>query len=201
MSPDGKSVASSRLNPQSGMMDIYLYDLVSGKNSRFTYNSQNNFQPVWSPDNDAIVFYSSPGGSSTVYEKRRGPQATTRFWTRARALEVRRIGRGMIATSLNKLSATPNRVTTSGSCPFCRNGRAATKSRFPICKPTPTKLRQGYRLTGNGWRTSRMRPREMRSTSRRFHCPEGNRKFRPTAEAPEWSRDGKELFSSPRTAK
>jgi Tol biopolymer transport system component len=69
ISPNGNAVATSVLDPQSGLMDIWLLDLVRGTSSRFTLNSQNNFQPVWSPDNRQIVFYSTPGGMSTVYRR------------------------------------------------------------------------------------------------------------------------------------
>jgi Tol biopolymer transport system component len=68
VSVDGNSVATTRRDPQSGLIDIWLYDLA-GANSRFTFNSQTNMNPVWSPDSRHIAFYSTPGGASTVYQK------------------------------------------------------------------------------------------------------------------------------------
>jgi Tol biopolymer transport system component len=69
VSGDGNSVTVSRLDPQSGLFDVWLYNLERRTNSRFTFNSQNNLWPFWSSDGSHIVFYSSPGGSSTVYQK------------------------------------------------------------------------------------------------------------------------------------
>lgn len=57
ISPNGNSVATSRLDPQTGVFDIWLYDLARGTNSRFTSNSPYNTNPVWSPDGSHVAFF------------------------------------------------------------------------------------------------------------------------------------------------
>jgi eukaryotic-like serine/threonine-protein kinase len=49
ISPDGNTVATDRLDPQTGFYDLWLHDLVRGTASRFTFTSQNYF-PAWFPD-------------------------------------------------------------------------------------------------------------------------------------------------------
>jgi eukaryotic-like serine/threonine-protein kinase len=68
ISPNGNSVATTRGDPQTGIFDIWLYDLVRGTNSRFTSNPYNVY-PVWSPDSSHIAFFSSPGPITAVYQR------------------------------------------------------------------------------------------------------------------------------------
>jgi Tol biopolymer transport system component len=69
ISPDGNSVAFESRDPQTGLSDIWRYDLVRGTNSRFTFNSRNNRGAIWSPDNSRIAFFSSPGGTGGVFQR------------------------------------------------------------------------------------------------------------------------------------
>jgi Tol biopolymer transport system component len=57
ISANGNSVGTSRLDPQTGVFDIWLYDLTRGTNSRFTSGSPLNVYPVWSPDSSQIAFF------------------------------------------------------------------------------------------------------------------------------------------------
>ena len=69
ISPDGKTVAYDRRDPQTGFDDIWLHDVVSGGESKFTFNSRNNDLPIWSPNGDYIAYYSDRDGVSHVYRK------------------------------------------------------------------------------------------------------------------------------------
>ncbi len=57
LSANGNSVATTRLDPQTGVLDIWLHDLARGTNSRFTSGSPYNASPVWSPDDSHIAFF------------------------------------------------------------------------------------------------------------------------------------------------
>jgi Tol biopolymer transport system component len=72
ISPDGKTVAIDRRDPQTGNYDIWLHDLVRGNDSRFTFNSKDNQFPVWSPDGNYLAFSFDRGGPSSVYKKATG---------------------------------------------------------------------------------------------------------------------------------
>jgi len=55
LSPNGKMVATDRLDAQSRNRDIWLYDLVRGTEQRLTFED-NNTEPVWSPDGLRIAY-------------------------------------------------------------------------------------------------------------------------------------------------
>ena len=69
LSPDGKTVAFDRRDPQTNLYDIWLHDLARGTDSRFTFNSKNNRFPVWSPDSGYLAFLSDRASGGSVYKK------------------------------------------------------------------------------------------------------------------------------------
>jgi eukaryotic-like serine/threonine-protein kinase len=66
ISPDGKRLAVSRGDPP----DIWIYDLIRGVGSRFTFEpGTNEFRPTWSPDGHHVAFTSDRGGQGAIYIK------------------------------------------------------------------------------------------------------------------------------------
>jgi len=73
ISPDGKTVAADRTDPQGGAIDIWLYDLTrGGADSRFTFGPALNQWPVWSADGSHIAFNSTRDGHGQVYQRGTG---------------------------------------------------------------------------------------------------------------------------------
>jgi len=69
-SPDGQFIAFAWNKLRSGHYDIYVHDLVSGKNTQLTGNTEtegSNERPSWSPDGKHIVFSSNRTGVSQIY--------------------------------------------------------------------------------------------------------------------------------------
>jgi Tol biopolymer transport system component len=67
-SPDGKRLAVHRHDGDGG--DIWLFELLRGTMSRFTYDvTQDNSMPIWSPDGAHIVFSSLRNGKWGLYQK------------------------------------------------------------------------------------------------------------------------------------
>ena len=62
ISPDGKTVAVDRIDPQTAATDIWLHDVASGAASRFTFGPEANTGPVWSADGASITFSSVRDG-------------------------------------------------------------------------------------------------------------------------------------------
>jgi Tol biopolymer transport system component len=69
LSPDGNFVAFESWDAQTGLADIWRYDLIRGIETRLTFNRENNRNPVWSPDSSQIAFYASPGGAGGLFQK------------------------------------------------------------------------------------------------------------------------------------
>ncbi len=62
LSPDGKRAAVTIINPQTGRLDIWLYEVARGIRTRFTFDPAAKRSAIWSPDGSRIVFNSDRKG-------------------------------------------------------------------------------------------------------------------------------------------
>jgi len=69
LSPDQKRLAVERPDPQTLASDLWIFDLVRGTSSRFTFDPATDAFPVWSPDGSHIAFGSSREGTMNLYQK------------------------------------------------------------------------------------------------------------------------------------
>jgi hypothetical protein len=69
VSPDGRRMASSRFDPATGRSSIWITDLSSGNESRFTTDVSNHLAPLWSPDGTRLAFASDRHGHFDLYLK------------------------------------------------------------------------------------------------------------------------------------
>src|SRR5262249_34092918 len=68
VSPDGNRIAVHRHDGNGG--DVWLLEIPGGKTSRLTFDpSQDNSQPIWSPDGSLIVFASRRKSKWGLYLK------------------------------------------------------------------------------------------------------------------------------------
>jgi eukaryotic-like serine/threonine-protein kinase len=68
-SPDGKRVAATRTDFTSGSSNLWMMDLARGVSTRFTFDSGNDYLPVWSPDGNRIAFASTRLGTYHVFQR------------------------------------------------------------------------------------------------------------------------------------
>jgi len=58
LSHDEKRVVASIVDPLTGKSDLWVVDLERGTSARLTFESGNDFVPIWSPDDRKIYYYS-----------------------------------------------------------------------------------------------------------------------------------------------
>jgi eukaryotic-like serine/threonine-protein kinase len=59
MSPDGKAVAATRLDPKTLLASLWVTDLLRGSTTRLTQEAENVESPAWSPDSRRIAYRSA----------------------------------------------------------------------------------------------------------------------------------------------
>lgn len=69
ISPDGKRVALDITDPQTGNIDVWIYESSGGIATRFTSNPAIDGEPIWSPDGGGIAFFSLRAGHPDLYQK------------------------------------------------------------------------------------------------------------------------------------
>jgi eukaryotic-like serine/threonine-protein kinase len=69
LSPDGARAVAGRLDSQNPAVSLWLLDLSRGTSARFTFDSFDDTNPVWSPDGNRIAFGSARGGLHDLYQK------------------------------------------------------------------------------------------------------------------------------------
>ena len=69
LSADGKRIALVIPDKETGNRDIWLMEAATGAMTRFTFNSANDWGPVWSPDGAFIAFASDRNAKSSIYRK------------------------------------------------------------------------------------------------------------------------------------
>ncbi|HYW46419.1 MAG TPA: protein kinase [Bryobacteraceae bacterium] len=70
LSPDGKRVLINIRDPATKTRDVWILDLVSGANSRITFDPAEDYNPAWSPDGAYVFFSSNRKGHRDIYRKR-----------------------------------------------------------------------------------------------------------------------------------
>ena len=70
ISPDERSVAASRVDPQVSTADLWLFDLGRNVPTRFTVDSKMDASAMWSPEGNTVVFRSNRRGVTDLYQKR-----------------------------------------------------------------------------------------------------------------------------------
>jgi Tol biopolymer transport system component len=67
LSPDGRRLAVERT--VQGNKDVWLIDTARGASSRFTFDAEPDYNPIWLPDGSRIAFSSNRKGAFNLYQK------------------------------------------------------------------------------------------------------------------------------------
>jgi Tol biopolymer transport system component len=67
LSPDETRIAVERR--EAGHSAIWIIDLIRGTNTRLTFSSNNETNPIWSPDGSRIIYGVELNGKRAIYQK------------------------------------------------------------------------------------------------------------------------------------
>ena len=70
LSPDGTRIAVTKIVPETGDWDIWMFDLTSGAGTPVTSDASEDNWPIWSPDGSELAYRSQRGLFSGIYRKR-----------------------------------------------------------------------------------------------------------------------------------
>jgi DNA-binding SARP family transcriptional activator len=65
LSPDGKSIAESRIANVESPASIWIKRLDRGRSIKLTVNTKDNVMPAWTPDGKSVTFSSTPATGAT----------------------------------------------------------------------------------------------------------------------------------------
>jgi eukaryotic-like serine/threonine-protein kinase len=68
LSRDEKEITFSRMEPHTGVLDIWRMDVGSGMSFRVTYGPGDHGSPVWSPDGSRIAYGAYNNAAGALYE-------------------------------------------------------------------------------------------------------------------------------------
>ena len=109
-SPDGRRLALDIYDGKRG--DIWLYEWERDTLTRLTFAGDNNYDPVWTPDGQRIVFSSQEkGGTPNLWWIRADGAGDAQRLTESKSAQ--QAGPGPMARSWHSTNPTPTRITTS----------------------------------------------------------------------------------------
>jgi len=76
LSPDRKKVAAAVLNGQTGVRELWIYDVASGQKSRLDANLADENWLIWSPDGDRVVYNSQRTRGLDLYGRNTAANAS-----------------------------------------------------------------------------------------------------------------------------
>ncbi len=69
LSPDDRYAVAQIVDLEGGAYDLWIFEIDRNIRTRFTFDSNGDVAPVWSPDGTMVYFASNRGGEFAVYRK------------------------------------------------------------------------------------------------------------------------------------
>ena len=185
ISPDGKRYATGIVADGTLTGDIYIADLVRKSLTRLTFADHDHGRPVWSPDGRSIAFNANQDGPPSVFVKQLGggeEQAVTKPGTIQRVDDWMHDG-SILYTSGEAASGSGIYVTTpgGGSKPWLQTPAGESAARI-----SPDQRWVAYVSDDSGRQEVYVAPFDHHLDRIRVSADGGR--------APQWSRDGRELY-------
>ena len=189
LSPDGSKLAVCIRDPQTRTRDIWIFDLLRGTRTQFTFDPADDIDPVWSPDGTKIAFTSDRLGQRNIYWKpadgsqpeelllggEKGLQDNVEDWSPDGKYLIYNNGRPL--THLIALPLAERKPVSATTTPFSTQGRISPNGRWIAYASESAEKTSIYVESFN------LNPSQ----------PRGKWQVSGGA-APRWRRDGKELY-------
>jgi Tol biopolymer transport system component len=102
LSPDGKRLAASLVDPKTNAVDIWLTDLARGSTSRFASGGAVTANPLWSPDGTQLIFRSNRNGFIEFYQRSAAGGGSDRPVLSLEAYRVAHLAQNLIPTDWSR---------------------------------------------------------------------------------------------------
>ncbi len=185
ISPDGRRYAIAIVAAGTLTGDIYIADLMRKALTRLTFADHDHGRPVWSPDGRSIAFNANLDGPPSVFVKQLGggeEHAVTKPGTIQRVDDWMRDG-GILYTSGDAAGGSGIYVTTNdgGSKPWLQTPAGESAARI-----SPDQRWMAYVSDDSGRQEVYVVPFDHHADRIRVSSDGGR--------APQWSRDGREIY-------
>ena len=191
LSPDGKMVATERLDPSSGNRDIWLHDLARATEQRLTFTGDNRW-PVWSPDGLRVAFLRLRPDEKVMVRAANGTGAEEILETALKApMDWTRDG-GFLASAT--LISNPKTLNDIWALPL---SGGKTEDRKPVALRQSEFVEWHARVSPDGRWMAYMSNESKRAEVYVVGFPGLNGKWQISANGgsyPVWSRSGRELY-------
>ena len=185
ISPDGKRFATAIVAAETLTGDIYVADLLRKSLTRLTFADHDHGRPVWSADGRSIAFNANLNGPPSVFVKQLGggeERPVTKPGTLQRVDDWMRDG-SILYTSGEPASGSDIYVTTGdgNSKPWLQTPAGESAARI-----SPDQSWVAYVSDDSGRQEVYVAPFDHHADRIRVSSDSGR--------APQWSRDGRELY-------
>jgi serine/threonine protein kinase len=192
LSPDGSKVSFSKVDPEVGSADLWLFDLARGSTTRLTSDRMNDAGAIWTPDGSRLLFRSNRAGYNQAFTRGvNDPRAEERYFDNT--------PQGVIAQLLPSSYSRDGRhmiFTNSGESSFdVWDLPTETREPRPIIQ-TPFDEYQGVLSPDGRW----LAYVSEESGSPQVYVqsfPDGAQRVQISSRGgtePQWRRDGQELY-------
>jgi len=190
LSPDGENVAFEA-DDEEGVNDLWVENIARGVRTRLTSDSERESHPIWSPDGEYLAYASGrTSGRDIVLRRADGDGDPQVIWEGGAPTDWSPDGRRILSTTVDD-----GQFDRQFNLNYLQRQEDGSWAPVDFLKSPSTERAGRFSPSGRHVAYTSDESGTFEIYIRRF--PEGDRKVTVSkggGEAPQWSKDGKELF-------